>query len=555
MTAFGLVDSTFPQLTRYGIDEIINPGKMENLLPFSMVYLGVIITLSTLLGYFIHLAGEISIGMGFELRKKSFEKLLELDLSYYDKNSSGQIVSRVTSDITKIWGIVDTVWGGCVTIFIIIFMFIMDYKVALLTLSVMPVLSIIAIVLQKKILTTSRTVRKLNSDIISSFNETIAGSKNIKLLNCKENNDTEFGCVSDNMKQQSIKSAIYSCLCMPVVIGIGSIGIALAIKMGGHKVMIGGISTGTLAAFISYLSFLNHPVRELTRVISEIIAAQAAAERVIELLSTESSIVEKHNVLEKYGSFLQPKYDEWPYIQGEVEFNNVCFSYDQHNDIFKNFTLKVQRGEVIAVIGETGAGKTTLVNLLLRFLEPDKGSILIDGVDYRERTQKWLHSNIGYVLQTPFIFGGTIKENITYGKPDANMTEIIEVSKACGLDAFIQKQQYKYDSKIGEGGINLSSGQKQLISIARIMLLNPSIVVLDEATSSIDTITEELVKESIKTLLKDRTSFIIAHRLSTIKTADRIIVIENGQLLEDGSHEELLSSRGRYYELYNSLTA
>jgi ATP-binding cassette subfamily B protein len=294
------------------------------------------------------------------------------------------------------------------------------------------------------------------------------------------------------------------------------------------------------------------PIRELARIFAEFQSAQASAERIFTMIETAPEIQDRTETVKRYGDIYHPKKENWPEMHGNISFQNVSFAYKEGEKVFSGFNLDVKAGETIALVGETGSGKSTIVNLACRFFEPTEGQILIDDVDYRNRSLLWLQSNLGYVLQTPHLFSGTLKDNIRYGRLDATDEEIINAAKLVNAHGFIMKMEQGYDNEVGEGGNRLSTGEKQLVSFARAILANPRIFVLDEATSSVDTETEQKIQEAIQKVLEGRTSFIIAHRLSTIRVADRILVIRQGTLAEEGNHHELLQHKGYYYRLYTN---
>ena len=333
------------------------------------------------------------------------------------------------------------------------------------------------------------------------------------------------------------------------VLGL-SLAAALALWRGGVEVFAGIMDLGTLAAFISYTTQLFDPIQSLARILAEMQAAQASAERVIDLLDTESDVKDSPEIEARYGDLFQGRRENWPDIQGKVEFKNVTFRYKSGEEVLHNFDLTVEPGENVALVGETGAGKTTIVNLVCRFYEPSEGEVRIDGADYRQRSQLWLQSSLGYVLQSPHLFSGTVADNLRFAKPDATDEEIRRAARMVHAEDFILQLPQGYETQVGEGGGKLSTGQKQLLSLARVLLADPKIFVLDEATSSIDTETEALIQDAIQTVLAGRTSFVVAHRLSTIRSADRILVIHNGRIQESGTHEELMDKRGEYYSLY-----
>jgi ATP-binding cassette subfamily B protein len=305
-------------------------------------------------------------------------------------------------------------------------------------------------------------------------------------------------------------------------------------------------------AFISYTVLFFQPIRDLARIFADFQSAQASAERILSLISSVPEIQDRPEVIEQYGNMYEPKPENWPGIRGNITFQGVSFAYKEGEQVLSDFNLDVKPGETIALVGETGSGKSTIVNLACRFYEPTEGQVLVDGADYRERSLGWLQSNLGYVLQTPHLFSGTIKENIRYGRLDATDEEIVQAAKLVNAHEFILKLENGYDTEVGEGGGRLSTGEKQLVSFARAILANPRIFVLDEATSSVDTEAEQKIQDAIHNVLEGRTSFIIAHRLSTIREADRILVLRDGQVVEAGSHHELLQQEGYYYRLYTN---
>ena len=557
MVVVGTIDALYPQLTRYAIDHFVVEGVTTNLYKFIAVYGVTIIVQCAIIWLFISTAGRIEMGMAYNIRKIGFEKLQLLSLSYYDQRAVGWLMARMTSDIARLsetisWGLVDFVWGLTMMSAIMIVMIYSNWKLALITLVVVPPLVVVSLYFQKKILKAYRNVRKTNSRITGAFNEDIQGAKTTKTLVREEKNLEEFSSLTGEMRDSSIKATMVSSIYLPIVLTLGSIGTALAIQFGGKSVMLGTLSYGTLVAFISYTIQFFEPVRELAAIFAEVQSAQASAERVFSLLNEELEIKDGIEVVEKYGDFFNPKREEWPEIKGEIQFNNVSFSYKNGEKVLENFNLHVNPGETIALVGETGSGKSTIVNLLCRFYEPTEGEILIDGVEYRKRPQVWLHENLGYVLQSPHLFSGTIKDNIKYGNLDASELDIIRASKLVNAHDFISELNKGYDTEVGEGGNLLSTGQKQLISFARAVLRNPKIFVLDEATSSIDTETEKIIQDTIHKVLKGRTSFIIAHRLSTIRSADKILVIKKGKIIESGNHAELIKKKGYYYKLYTN---
>lgn len=557
MIIVGAIDAVFPVMSKYAVDSFVKSGNLSGLKGFGLIY-GVLVLLQGLnVWLLIALAGKLETWLGYDIRKAGFEKLQQLSFSYYDNKAVGWLMARMTSDIRKIgqiisWGFVDSVWGITMMFFMIILMFIYNYKLALVTLAVLPVLLIVSVYFQKKILAAYRIVRKTNSKITGAFNEGISGARTTKTLVREEDNLTEFSSLTRNMRNSSIRAAILSSLYLPIVLTLASIGTALALYVGGKGVFLQEIEYGTLVLFLSYTTLFFEPVFQLARVFAELQYAQASAERTMSMIETEAEIQDNERVIKEYGDSFNPIRENWPELKGSISFKDVTFYYTEEEKVLKDFNLNVKSGETIAFVGETGSGKSTIVNLLCRFYEPVKGKVLIDGVDYRERSQLWLHENIGYVLQTPHLFSGTIRDNIRYGKLDAGEGDIIKAAKLVNAHQFIRKLEKGYDTEVGEGGGLLSTGQKQLISFARAVISNPKIFVLDEATSSIDTEMEKIIQDAINNILKGRTNFIIAHRLSTIKAADRILVIKDGIISEEGSHQSLIKEKGYYYKLYTN---
>lgn len=555
MISLAAIDITFPLLTQYAIDTYVIPRNLDGLWIVGVSYAVLTILLSLIVFLFIRHAGKIEMGMLYQMRKDSFEKLQRLSFSYYDKNAIGWMIARTTSDASKIsetvaWGLVDMVWGFAMMIGISVVMLIVNWQLALVTLVTVPLLAIISVVFEKKMLVSYRNVRKINSKITGLFNDGIVGAKTTKTLVREELNRDEFGEVTMDMKRTSVRAGAISAGYLPMALFISAVGTVLTLYFGSIFIMDSLITYGTLMLFITYARQFFDPVLELARIYTEMISAQAAAERVMSLINEKEEITEASEVVALYGNHYDQKVENWEPLEGNVEFKNVDFFYKEGEYILQDFNLKVNKGQTIALVGETGSGKSTIVNLACRFYEPTGGQILIDGKDYKDRSQNWLHANIGYVLQAPHLFSGTIRDNIRYGKLDATEADIIEAAKTVNAHDFIMKLEHGYDTEVGEGGGMLSTGEKQLISFARAIIAKPRLFFLDEATSSIDTETEAKIQHAIDTVLEDRTSFIIAHRLSTIRSADLILVIEKGKVIEQGNHAELMALKGHYYDLY-----
>ena len=556
------VDLLYPLFTRYAIDEIIASGQTERILPFALVYAAAIIIQMIGVMLFIKGSGVLEMNIAYDIRQDAFKKLQELSFSYYDKTAVGYIMARMVSDVSRLseliaWSVVDILWSSLYVLGIIGVMLSLNWQLALIVIAVMPPLAVICVYFQKKILKHYRDVRKQNSRITGALNEGIMGAVTTKTLVREDKNTEEFRAETGRMRKSSIRAAVLSAMFTPIVMCLGAVGTGLALYAGGLSVAglwtaVGTITVGTLATFISYSTGIFDPIQQLAGIFAEMQSAQASAERVIALIDTESDIVDSEDVVKKYGDSFEPRRENWEDIKGSVKFEDVSFAYKEGEKVLEHFDLEVEAGQTIALVGETGAGKSTIVNLVCRFYEPTEGRILVDGVDYRERSQLWLQDRLGYVLQQPHLFSTTIKENIRYGRPEATDEEVEAAAKLVHAHEFIESLEKGYDTEVGEGGGRLSTGQKQLISFARVILADPRIFVLDEATSSIDTETEQLIQNAITKVLENRTSFIVAHRLSTIRSADRILVIRNGRITESGTHRELLALKGYYYDLYTT---
>ncbi len=553
----GILDSVFPLFTQYTIDNFIVTRSLNGLKKFLLIFSIIIVVQSINIYLFVALNGKMETIISYTVRKRAFENLQLQSLSFYDKKAVGWLMARLTSDINRIseiisWGFGDFSWGIAMMISVAISMLLLNFKLAIITLTVVPILAIVSTYFQKRILNAQRKVRKINSHITAQYNEGISGAKTTKILSRENINLLEFSSLTESMKAESIKAAFISSLYIPIVIVLGSVGTALVMAYGGIMVTTKAISYGTIAAFISYSMQFFEPIRQIAGILAEFQSAKASAERVFSLIKEVPNIIDRQEVVEKYGDFFNPKKDKWPKIEGKVEFRNVSFAYEDGKMVLEDFNLTVEPGETIALVGETGSGKSTIVNLLCRFYEPTKGEILIDGINYKDMPQVWIHENLGYVLQNPHLFSGTIKDNIKYGNLDATDEEIVEACKLVNCHDFIIKMEKGYDTEISQGGNLLSTGQKQLISLARAIVRKPRIFVLDEATSSIDTETESIIQKAIDRILKGKTSFVIAHRLSTIRNADKILVIKDGKIVEEGRHEDLIRRKGYYYRLYTN---
>lgn len=536
-------DGVFNYLKKLIIDTGITPHDPAALTNVMIVYAIIALTQAAGVFGFIYLAGILGERVQYDLRKKLFNHLQTLSFSYFDRTAVGWVMSRVTSDTGHIadlitWGAVDVTWAIMSIITAGFFMLLLNWKLALVVLTIIPILVIVASWFQKRIITEYRMVRKTNSRLTGAYNENIQGVRVIKALNREEKNLDEFSELTGQMYRSSFRAARLSAMFLPVVQFISAIALSIIAWYGGAQIAWGEMTVGTLQAFIGYITFMLWPVQDLARVYASMQHAVASAERTFSLLDTPADIVDRPNAVDP-GT-----------LRGDIEFDNVDFGYVPEKPVLRDFNLKVKAGETIALVGPTGGGKSTLVNLVCRFYEPKKGTLKIGGRDYMDLTLHGIQSRIGVVLQTPHLFSGTIRENIRYGKLEASDADVEQAARVAGAHDFIITLVQQYDAQVGEGGNLLSTGQKQLISLARAVLANPDILIMDEATSSVDTLTEALIQRGMERLMAGRTSFVIAHRLSTIKRASRILVIENGGISEMGTHTELLRKHGHYYELY-----
>jgi len=538
-----VIDSYTTYLSKRIIDDGIIAGSREAIIRTMLTYAGVITIQAVAAFGFIYMVGVLAERVRYDLRKRMFNHLQQLSLSYFSQTPVGWIMSRLTSDTERLsdlmtWGILDVTWAVINISTAAIFMFIINAKLALIVIVMLPVLIVVAFYFRTRILYHYRRSRKMNSKITGAFNESITGVRVIKALSREDKNLEEFSELSEGMYQASFKAAWLSALFLPTVQIISAIGLGIVLWRGGMQVQIGAMTIGGIQAFVSYITFIMWPIQDMARVYAQMQNAVASAERIFNLIDTEPDVKNRTRTVKTKT------------IEGDIRFENVHFYYEEDDPVIKGLSFYVDKGEMVALVGPTGGGKSTIVNLLCRFYEPTQGTIYYHGVDYQEMKLEDIQSRIGMVLQTPHLFTGSIRDNIRYGRLDASDEEIEEAAKLAGAHDFIMKFEHGYDQDVGEGGNLLSVGQKQLISIARAILAEPELFIMDEATSSVDTLTEALIQRGMDRLMKGRTSFVIAHRLSTIKRADKIIVIEDGQIAEMGTHRELIHNKGKYYNLY-----
>ena len=554
--AGGLVDIILPLFQEYAIDHFIAKQTLDTMSTFIWVYLGVLAFQVLANGISAYQACQIEMSVGRDMKRESFNHLQNLAFSYFNQNSVGYIHARVMSDTNRIgalvsWSLMNGVWYISYIIGAIIVMLAVNAKLAFWVLLIVPVIAVVAQMFQLKLVTLNHKIREVNSQITSNFNEGITGAKTTKTLVIENKMEENFSRTTEEMELRSVHATHYKAMFASLISFASSAALALVLWQGGHITMEGVMEIGTLSVFMSYALGMMEPIQWIVRSISDLITVQVNVERFSTLMETESDVRDSEEVIAKYGDSFNPKRENWEPLYGDITFEDVSFQYPDGDEyVLEHFNLHIPQGTNVAIVGETGAGKSTLVNLVCRFFEPTAGRILIDGRDARERSQLWLHSNIGYVLQSPHLFSGSVLENLRYGNPDATMEQIEEAVKHVSADEVIARMEHGYESNVGEGGDLLSTGEKQLLSFARAILADPRIFVLDEATSSIDTVTEKKIQDATMRLMKGRTSFVIAHRLSTIRQADLILVIKDGKIIEQGTHKELITKRGEYYQLY-----
>ncbi len=551
-----LADSIYPLFTSYALDTFVAGKTLRGIVPFSLLYLLLMAVTEAVNYYCLYKCGVVEMKVDRDLRNASFNHLQTLSFSYFNQNNVGYIHARVMSDTGKIgelvaWRLMDFVWEASYILFVIVMMLAINVRLAAWTLLIVPAGVLIITYFQRRLVEGNRKIREINSTITGNFNEGITGARSIRTLVIEKLMQRDFEKDTTRMRKASIKTTHYSALFASVVTMLSSFALALVLWRGGKLTMNGVIRLGTLSVFMSYAVGMLEPVQNVIQTLAAFISIQVNIERFTKLLEEKSDVADSKEVIEKYGDNFTAKKENWEPLHGDVEFRDVSFRYPDGKElVLDHFNLKVQQGTNVAIVGETGAGKSTLVNLVCRFYEPTSGQVLIDGKDVRLRSQLWLHSSIGYVLQSPHLFSGTVRDNLRYGKPDASDEEIWQALHTVAAEYVVRKMDKGLDSEVGEGGDLLSTGEKQLLSFARAILADPRLLILDEATASIDTVTEKAIQDAIRTVIKGRTSFVIAHRLSTITNADIILAVKDGKIVEQGTHAQLMARKGYYYELY-----
>ncbi|MCS7055623.1 MAG: ABC transporter ATP-binding protein/permease [Thermoflexales bacterium] len=526
---------------------ILDQGVVNGDIPLIIGLTGVLLAFRLIAwaaGYArIHRINVISQGMLHDMRSELFTHIQKLSLRFYDSRPVGKIMSRVTGDIGAInellnGGLTMIIAEGLSLIGIIVIMLAINWQLALACFAALPFFWLIFGSLRSKVEMTWMNVRKSASNMNANLNESINGIRVTQAFNRQEYNIARFARINQWNREANVRAIKLDNLIWPLFDLVGVVGTALLVYVGAVQLNSGLVTIGVITAFIQYLWRFWAPISALSRVYSQVLSAMASAERVFEFLDTAPEVQDAPNA------------KPLPPIRGEVTFENVHFKYEATGkSALRGVSLRVQPGQTVAIVGPTGAGKTTIINLIMRFYDPTEGRILIDGHDLREVTLASLRAQVSLVLQDPFIFSGTIRDNIRYGKLDATHEEIVAAARAVGLDTFVSRLKEGYDYEVEERGGRLSLGQRQLVSFARALLANPRILILDEATSSVDTQTERLIQQALKVLLKGRTAFVIAHRLSTVRDADVILVMRDGQIAEQGTHDELMALQGLYYRL------
>ncbi len=538
-----LADSIFTYFGKLLVDDAIIPRDPVALRAILTNFAILSVISAAIVFGFIFITGLLGEKVRYDLRRKLFHHLQDLSFSYFDKTPVGWIMSRVTSDTERIadlvtWGLLDVTWGITSVLVATVFMLTINWRMALLVMLTIPLLVYVAYYFRRRILVEFREVRRINSKITGAYNENITGVRVTKSLAREDQDLREFQGLTGLMFNAAYRANVLSAMFLPAVQIISALGVALVVWYGGVLALRGETTVGQIQAFIGYVTFMIWPVQEMARVFAQMQQSIASGERVFSLLDAVPDVQDKPTALET------------AHLEGDILFDNVTFYYEKDKHVLDDFNLRVRPGETIALVGPTGGGKSTIVNLLCRFYEPKDGRILFGEHDYTDLTQHAIQSRIGMVLQTPHLFSGTIRENLRYGRLDATDDELVEAAKLAGAHDFIVTLDNGYDEQVGEGGSKLSVGQKQLISLARAILADPDLFIMDEATSSVDTLTEALIQRGMEQMMHGRTSFVIAHRLSTIKRASRILVIEGGRIAEQGTHAELIRAGGHYYNLY-----
>ena len=557
MIACGLcgsaMDIAIPLFQRYALNHYIAGGTLDTLVFFVPLYLAAVLFTGWTTYVACTQATTIEVRVDQDLRNATFAHLQTLSFSYFNQNNVGYIHARVMSDTARIgalisWRMMDGVWNISYLIGAAAVMLAINARLGLLVIAVVPLTMLIFGAFQRELIRKNREVRELNSKITADFNEGITGAKTIKTLVIEDKMAHHFVADTQAMKKKSVHIAHLRGLFAAAMNLASSLALAIVLWQGGY---IAASEVGTFSMFMAYAQGMMEPVRWIIDAVSDLVTTQVNIERLTRLLETKSDVADTPEVVAKYGDAFHPRRENWEPIRGDIEFDHVDFKYPDGDEyVLRDFCLRIPFGTNLAIVGETGAGKSTLVNLVCRFFEPTHGRVLIDGRDARARSQLWLHSALGYVLQTPHLFSGTIRDNLRYGNPNATDEEIRRALALVSADEMVDRLENGLDTDVGEGGDMLSTGEKQLLSFARAILTDPKILILDEATSSVDTLTERKIQHALDGLIRGRTAIMIAHRLSTVQNADLILAVKDGKIVEQGTHTELLARGGYYAQLY-----
>ena len=540
------MEISYPLITRLVVDAVATDAENAELWQYALYYALTTVVITLSISGFIRIGGKLETRISYDIRKDGFENLQALSFSYYNRRPVGWLMARMTADCDRlsnilVWGFLDAVWGSTMMIGIIIAMFWLQPILAMIVLCVLPALAITSVYFQRQLLISARAATSINSRITASYNEAISGVVTSKMFVREEANLNEFSVLTHRLNTAKVRNATYASIYLPIVVTLASLAVGLTLVVGGLEVTGGTITVGTLVAFMGFANNVFEPVEQISERFAEMQMAQASAERILGLINEQPAIQDAEDL--KISDT-----DTTPITH--IQLVDVAFFYDSAQPVLENINLEVSHGQTIAIVGPTGGGKSTLVNVLARFYEATQGSVLINGIDYRCYSQHWLQSRLGVVLQDNHIFSGTIMSNIRYGQMHATDSQIIEASKLAGAHDFILTFDNGYNTQAGEGGNRLSAGQKQLVSLARAIVADPQILIMDEATSSVDIETEQQIQQGMASLLKGRIGFVIAHRLSTIRQADHILFIDGGRIVEQGTHSELMTKAGRYRSLY-----